>query len=429
MPRETADRLNVEDIGFTGESLNLEVTNNSQEPRTKNPSFIQGNNMTCLLLDPIGGVSGDMLLGALCDLGVDVNTISETLHTSGLENFNLSYQKEQDDGGMVYGKCHVETEEGKTHRHLHDIVKILDDADLSERVRKNAKSIFVRLAEAEAAVHDMDIESVHFHEVGAMDTIIDVLGTCIALDTLDVEKIFYTSFKTGFGTVECDHGVMPVPAPAVAELLKGFRVKPMQAEGEMTTPTGAAIVTTLAESSVNGIEGILRKNGTGCGQKKFDNLPNILRAQIFDTSRADEYIEMIETDIDDDTPEMVSMLKSTLWQYGACDITSFPVNMKKSRIGTRLNIACSPDKTTDLVNALFKNATTIGVRIGTFRRFTLKREEVDVDTSYGSVRAKKVYRPNGVETIPEADDCEKKAREHNVAPRLIYAEAHNWEKA
>ena len=385
--------------------------------------------MTCLLLDPIGGVSGDMLLGALCDLGVDVKTISETLHASGLENFNLSYQREQDDGGMVYGKCYVETGEEKTHRHLHDIVKILDDADLSERVRQNAKRIFKRLAEAEAAVHDMDIESVHFHEVGAMDTIIDVLGTCLALEALDIEKIFYTSFKTGFGTVECDHGVMPVPVPAVAELLEGFRVKPMQAEGEMTTRTGAAIVTTLAEGPAGGIEGTLKKSGTGCGQKQFDNIPNILRAHIVETSRADEYIEMIETDIDDDTPEMVSMLKNTLWQKGACDITSFPVNMKKSRNGIRLNIACSPEKTNTLVDALFKNSTTIGVRIGTLRRFTLKRELVDVETSYGTVHAKKIYRPEGVETIPEADACEKIAIEYNVSPRQVYAEAHKWEKA
>lgn len=385
--------------------------------------------MNCLLLDPVGGVSGDMLLGALCDLGVDVASITETLQAAGLENFNLSYQREQTDGGIVYGKCCVETAEEKTHRHLLDIVKIIDEADLSARVRNNSKRIFERLAEAEATVHGTDIESVHFHEVGAMDTIIDVLGTCVALEALNIEKIFYTSFKTGFGTVECDHGVMPVPVPAVVELLEGFRVKPMQAEGELTTPTGAAIVTTIADSAAGGVEGILRKSGTGSGQKKFENLPNILRAHIFDTNRADEYIDMIETDIDDDTPEMVSMLKNTLWQNGACDITFFPVNMKKSRTGIRLNIACSPDKTSDLVNALFENSTTIGVRIGTLRRFTLEREEVDVETPYGTVHAKKVYRPDGVETIPEADACEKIAREHDVSPRRIYAEAHKWEKA
>lgn len=368
-----------------------------------------------------------MLLAALFDLGASPERVKKALKTVDIGDFQLEFRRRKDSGGILYGHCKIELEEQYTHRHLSNILKLLDSMEISARVRRQASDIFHRLAEAEAAVHGIDKEKVHFHEVGALDTIIDVVGACIALEELAVDKIFYTSFKTGHGTVKCAHGILPVPVPAVAELLKGHRVTRVPEQGEMTTPTGAAILTTLAETDDKELSGTLLATGNGHGQKDWQTVPNILRAQLLESESPDvSQVEMLETDIDDDTPEMLGLLMEKLKEEGALDVTATPMTMKKSRPATRISVL-SPLKLKDkLAQLIFSHSSTIGIRINRCQRLELPRQSVRVETQFGSVEGKKIQRPNGVEIVPESRSCAETAAEQGVTPRRVYCEAHRW---
>ncbi|MBD3233666.1 MAG: nickel pincer cofactor biosynthesis protein LarC, partial [candidate division Zixibacteria bacterium] len=263
-----------------------------------------------LFFDPITGASGDMILGALLDLGIPLKEVENAIRSTGLREFEIEFNRITDHTGITAGKCSVKIEESHHHRHLSDIEKIIDAGEFSEGINKTARAIFRRLAEAEAKVHNISPEKVHFHEVGAVDAIVDILGSVIAIDYLKPEKIYCAPLKTGRGTVKCAHGEMPVPAPATVELIKGFPAINLPIDMELTTPTGAAILTTLSEGDITGRSFVIKNVGYGIGSRKLEGRINGLRVMEIelDEHSSREMVDIIETDIDDESPEVIAAL-------------------------------------------------------------------------------------------------------------------------
>ena len=380
--------------------------------------------MKSIFFEPVGGASGDMILGALLDLGADPERIVNILRAAGVTGFSLKFAHTEPDPGIQYGRCLIETEPQHQHRHLRDLLDIADKAEVNDRVRQRATAIFTKLAEAEAAVHDMPIDKVHFHEVGAVDTIVDVLGACIALEELEIDHIYCSEMKTGKGIISCSHGTLPVPVPAVTRMLAGHLVEPLDIAAELTTPTGAAILTTLSAGNWRGKAGQFVKIGTGHGQRDLKPLPNIIRAMLMEepdctAEKEEEKVEVLETDIDDQSPELTAMLCDTLRQAGALDVTLTQIIMKKGRPGVRLTLLAEAAKANELVRLLFKHSSTIGIRQHHCTRHTLKRRNTTVPTEYGEVSIKVVERPDGPDAKPEAESCLELARQAGVPPARV----------
>lgn len=378
--------------------------------------------MRSIFFEPVGGASGDMILGALLDLGASPDRIVSILRAAGITGFSLKFARTGPAHGIQYGRCLIETEPQHQHRHLRDLLDIVDKAEVSDRVRHRATAIFTKLAEAEAAVHDMPIDKVHFHEVGAVDTIVDVLGACIALEELEIDHIYCSEMKTGKGTISCSHGTLPVPVPAVSRMLAGHLVQPLDIAAELTTPTGAAILTTLSAGNWRGKSGRFVKSGTGHGQRDLESVPNIIRAMLMDDpeyASQHEEVEVLETDIDDQSPELTAMLCDSLRLAGALDVTLTQVIMKKGRPGVRVTILAAADKTDEIIRLLFTHSSTIGVRQHRCQRHVLKRRSASVHTEYGEVNTKVVERPNGPDAKPEAAACLALARKAGVSPARV----------
>ena len=377
--------------------------------------------MKAIFFEPIGGASGDMILGALLDLGASAERIIDTLKAAGVQGFSLSFERAGEPHGIQYGRCHIATEPQHEHRHLKDLLQIVECADVKPRVRERATAIFTRLAEAEAAVHDMPVEKVHFHEVGAVDTIVDVLGACIALEELGVDAVYCSELKTGKGSITCSHGTLPVPVPAVAQMIAGHWVEPLDIEAELTTPTGAAILTTLTEGNWRGKPHRLLRIGSGHGQRELQKVPNIIRAAWveLETDSVGETIEILETDIDDQSPELTAMLCDTLRDTGALDVTLTQIIMKKGRPGVRLTVLARTEQVAELTKLILTHSSTIGIRQHQCRRRVLKRGATNLSTPYGDVKAKTVERPNGTDVIPEAEACRELADKSGVSPKEI----------
>ncbi|MCP4634344.1 MAG: nickel pincer cofactor biosynthesis protein LarC [candidate division Zixibacteria bacterium] len=377
-----------------------------------------------LCFDPITGASGDMILGALFDIGVPVDLVDQKVRSTGLSEFELSFDRITDHTGITAGRCSVTISESHHHRKLPDIEKIINSGDFSDDIKEVAIKIFTRLAKAEAKVHNISIDKVHFHEVGAVDAIVDILGAAIGIEYLKPEKIYCSPLKIGRGTVKCAHGIMPVPAPATAELIKGFPVIALPIDTELTTPTGAAILTTISEGDFSNRQMIIKKIGYGLGQKEFENRTNAIRimeVEFTDDSASDE-IDIIETDIDDESPEITASIIEKLLESGAIDASIQPVVMKKGRTGSRLTILSPNGKTTDIANCLFIHSSTIGVRIHSARRIILPRSSIQVKTRWGEVTAKKITRPDRIEIVPEFEICRKIADENNISIREVMQE-------
>ncbi len=382
--------------------------------------------MAILCFEPVAGAAGNMILGALFDLGVSPDQVDQTLRSAGLHDFEIKFQRKTSHG-ISCGYCEVTTDETHAHRHLPTILDIIERTDTGDRAKSRACAIFRRLAEAEAAVHQISPEKVHFHEVGAVDAIVDILGSCIALDLLQVDHIYCSSFRIGKGTVKCAHGTLPVPAPATVRLLEGFPVTRLDIQSELTTPTGAAILTTLSEGDWAGLDYRLMKSGIGIGTRQFAQIPNAIRAFLGETLPEAHGVEVLETEIDDQTPEATAAVCERLRQAGALDVNLIPCQMKKGRPGIRLSVVCTPGTATALADILFAHSSTIGVRLSRTCRLTLPRQETCVPTRWGDVRAKRIERPSGVEITPEFDACSQIAREHNIPIRHVMCEAHCWE--
>jgi len=379
-----------------------------------------------ILFDPVGGVSGDMLLAAMFDLGVPTDTVVQALEPAGIGAFEVVFERRPGPDGIVAGFCEVRTTEHDEqhephgHRGLQQIETIIDRVSTTVRAKNRARSVFRRLAEAEAAVHGIAVDDVHFHEVGAVDAIVDIVGGCVALEHLAVDTVCCTGFKVGTGTVTCAHGVLPVPAPATVRLLEGFPVTHTGIEQELTTPTGAAFLTTLSSGALPPGPCRLAATGTGHGQRQNSTLPNVLRAYLLGTAEHGILVDVLETDIDDDSPETTATLPDLLRAEGALDVTLTPVLMKKGRAGLRLTVLTDPGDTDRVADVLLTHSSTIGIRVHEARRICLPRQQLTVATPWGDVAAKRVQRPDGTaETIPEFESCRTIAVAHNIPVRRV----------
>ncbi len=380
--------------------------------------------MKVICFDPVAGAAGDMILGALLDLGVPVDAVDQGLRSTGLDGFEITFEREEYAMGIAAGKLRVSTEESDQHRNLADIEAIIEKGDFPQRLKDRALSIFRRLADAEATVHRIPVEKVHFHEVGATDAIVDILGTAISLEFLDIDAIFCGPIPVGRGAVTCAHGELPVPAPATVELLIGHPVVRLDQDKELTTPTGAAILTALTQGDWSGRPMVIRKVGSGRGSKDLEGMPNIIRAFLadMDLEGLSQEVDVIESDIDDDTPEALSELADVLREAGALDVTLMPVMMKKGRTGFRLTVVCRKGDAGRLSSVMFQHSSTIGVRLHTVRRLVLPRSNVTVTTGWGDIKAKRIERPDRVEVVPEFEECKRIAHEQNISVREVMQE-------
>lgn len=376
--------------------------------------------MKICYFDAFSGISGDMTVGALLDAGADWSGLETALKSLNLDaSFRLEKTKRK---GIAASKFSVQFSEQKKHRHLPHIEKIILAGNLSERAKQNALAVFRRLGEAEAKSHDVPLEKVHFHEVGAVDSICDIVGACVALDLLGVEEVRSSPINVGSGTVNTEHGVLPVPTPATAELLKDRPVYSTGPETELTTPTGAALVATLA-SGFGGLPPVrVLSQGFGAGDKDFQMQANVLRVLIGEPTGATEStsVTMIEANIDDSTPQVLGYALERLLEAGALDVTLTPVFMKKNRPATLVSVMTVPELVDELAAILFAETSTLGVRILQAERRVLARDTARVETRYGTVRVK--FAENGA-FAPEYDDCRQAAKTHGVALRTVMAEA------
>ena len=376
--------------------------------------------MKICYFDSFSGISGDMTVGALVDAGADWNALEGALHSLQLgASFRLEKTKRK---GIAASKFTVDGGEQKAHRHLPHIEKIISSGDLTDRARNNALAVFRKLGEAEAKSHAVPIEKVHFHEVGAVDSICDIVGACAALDLLEIEEVRSSRINVGSGTVHTEHGVLPVPAPATAEMLRGLPIYSAGPEAELTTPTGAALISTLA-TGFGGPPAIrMLSQGFGAGDKDFPGQANVLRVLVGEKTHAAEAItvSVIEANIDDSTPQVLGYAMDRLFAAGALDVTLTPVFMKKNRPASAISVLAEQDKIECLAAILFAETTTLGLRVTQAERRVLARSMAEVETSHGKVRVK--YTACGSFT-PEYEDCRRIAAEKNVPLRTVIAEA------
>jgi len=361
-----------------------------------------------------------MLVGALADAGADPEAITSAINSldSGAV---ISFEKVKR-GGIGATKFHVAAGESHVHRHLSHIVKMIEKGELSSRARRNAIAIFRRLGEAEAAVHQTPIEKVHFHEVGASDSIADIVGAAVAFDVLDVDTVVCSPLNVGSGTVKTQHGILPVPAPATALLLVNAPVYSRGPAAELTTPTGAAVAATLAERfGVLPPMKVLR-TGYGAGTHEFPEQANVLRVIIGEPTGALEALQVavLEANIDDMSPQVVAYATERLFEFGALDVMLSPCFMKKGRPGYLLRVIAKPEDREALAQVIFSETSTLGLRIYAAERRVLPRTITEVDTPYGKVRVK-VSGEGGY--APEYEDCKRLAVASGVALKHIIAEA------
>lgn len=374
--------------------------------------------MICYI-DAFSGLAGDMLVAALADAGADRDAITRALQSLATEGaFTWEQVKRR---GMSAAKFHVTVTETPKHRHLTPILKMIDAADLPAPVKAAAGRVFQALGEAEAQAHGVNIEKVHFHEVGAVDSICDIVGICMGLHLLNVDKIYCSAINTGSGTVNTEHGVLPVPAPATARLLEG---KPIYARGpalELTTPTGAAIVAALAEGFGAMPAMTVRSIGYGAGDHDFKEHANIVRVMIGEAAAIPEStaVDVIEANIDDASPQVIAWATEKLLEAGALDALVLSAQMKKNRPGIVLQVIAPPEKREELIAVIFRETTTLGIRFHTSERRVQLRDWVEVKTTHGAVRIK--TSPAGF--TPEYEDARKIALETGVPLKEILTEA------
>ncbi|MBI2688736.1 MAG: nickel pincer cofactor biosynthesis protein LarC [Acidobacteria bacterium] len=374
---------------------------------------------TCYF-DAFSGISGDMTVGALLDAGADGPALLDALNSL---NLGASYSFEKTKRrGIAATKFHVDGGEQKAHRHLPHIVRIIENAArLSDQTKQRSLAVFNALGAAESKIHNQPLEKVHFHEVGAVDSISDIVGACYGLELLNVGEIYCSPINVGSGTVETDHGTLPVPAPATAELLVNKPVYSKGPEMELTTPTGAAIVAALASGFGSMPAMSIISTGFGAGTKEFPGQANVLRAVIGERTHAVESttVTVIEANIDDSTPQMLGYAMDRLFAAGALDVTIQPLLMKKNRPGSLLSVITRPEEQEALAKVILEETTTLGLRMFTAERRVQSRSEVTVDTPYGKVRMK--VTPQGAS--PEYDDCRALAAEKGVPLKKVLAEA------
>ncbi|MGB6624919.1 MAG: nickel pincer cofactor biosynthesis protein LarC [Candidatus Acidiferrales bacterium] len=375
--------------------------------------------------DCFSGISGDMVLGALVDAGAELGALEREMRKLRLTGWTISAERVKRKA-IAATKVHVEAGASHHHRHLSDILKMIDEAGLTTKAAERARNIFQRLGEAEAKVHNIPVEKVHFHEVGAVDSIIDIVGAAIGFDLLGIDSFACSAMDVGGGRVETEHGVLPVPAPATAELLRGVPTFSSGVQKELVTPTGAAIATTLATSYGKIPAMQLKAVGYGAGSADLAEQANVLRILIGESvekqtgTHWDAPVAVIEANVDDMSPQIYGYFAEQALAAGALDVFSSPVQMKKNRPGQLITLLCEPANRDRLIDLIFRETTTIGVRTHEVFRRTLERQSVAVETPLGTVRMK-VARMNGtlLNAAPEYEDCQRIAAEKGVPLKQV----------
>jgi pyridinium-3,5-bisthiocarboxylic acid mononucleotide nickel chelatase len=379
--------------------------------------------------DCFSGISGDMVLGALVDAGADLPAIEAELRKLGLESWSISAAKVKR-GEIFATQVKVQTGEGHHHRGLSIILQRIENANLAPRAAERARRIFTRLAEAEAKVHQVPVEQVHFHEVGAVDSIVDIVGAEIGFELLGIDEFSCSALDVGAGQVKTAHGLLPVPAPATVELLKGAPMFTSGIAKELVTPTGAAIATTLATRYAEFPEMTLKAIGYGAGSTDLIEKANVLRILIGETAVSergefwDAPVTVIETNIDDMSPQIYGYFVERALEAGALDVFSSPLQMKKNRPGLLVTMLSEAHNVSRLIDLAFRETTTIGVRTYEVRRKTLARESLTVETPFGGVRLK-ISRMHGsvLNATPEYEDCRRIAEQKNIPLKDVLAAA------
>ncbi|MCA1623007.1 MAG: nickel pincer cofactor biosynthesis protein LarC [Acidobacteria bacterium] len=403
--------------------------------------------MKTLYFDCFAGASGNMILGALVALGIDKNELIEKINLLNVSRFEIVF-REVDRSGIKAFHVEVKVADENTHRHLHTIEKIINNSRLSDLVKKRAVAIFTKLAEAEAKVHGIETEKVHFHEVGAMDAIVDVVGACIGFEMLGIEKFACSKIHVGSGFVNMAHGKFPVPPPAVSELLQNVPIYSTEIEGELITPTGAAIISTVCESFGIISNFKIEKTAYGAGTREYESFPNVLRLFLGETENAsdkkskslDEVVAkenktsnkyeyetgnliLLETNLDDNSPQTLGFVMERAFESGALDCWFTSIQMKKNRPATLVSILCEREKREVLSELLFTETTTLGIRVLEIERNSLPREIVKVQTEFGEVDVK-IARFGGkfVNAKPEYEQIRKIALKSNKTIKEIETE-------
>jgi pyridinium-3,5-bisthiocarboxylic acid mononucleotide nickel chelatase len=435
--------------------------------------------MKILYLDCQSGISGDMTLSALIDLGANITYITDHLEKLPIDSFSLNvkqvvkkgisskqlvlhfdepvehhhhhdhneeqHEHNHESGDHTHDNHH---EHDHHHHHLHDdhhhhnghhhhehrkastILKMIEDSHLPARVKERSLSVFQVIAEAEGKIHGMNPKEVHFHEVGAMDSIIDIIGVCLALESLGVDKIIASPVPTGHGKLMMAHGLYPIPAPATAEILKGVPLADFHVKGELTTPTGAGFLKALTHEYGNIPPLPIENIGYGAGKKDFEH-PNVLRAILFNAKETAqrEQISVLECQLDDFTGEALGYLMEKLLGQGALDVYFTPVTMKKSRPGTLITVLAKPEKVFSLEELLLRETSTFGVRRSEWSRRILSREIKEVETAYGKINVK-IGKLDGdiIKVFPEYEDVKKASYQHNVSFVEVYSEVEQVSK-
>lgn len=375
--------------------------------------------------DCFSGISGDMTLGALIDLGVSVDWLQNELSRLPVRGYQLSTRPVMRSGIQATGVS-VDIQDAGDSRNYRNIRLLLEDCVLSDGVKSTSLAVFERLARAEADIHGCALEKVHFHEVGGVDAIVDIVGTALCLEKLGITEVISSPLPLGSGFVDCQHGKLPVPAPATIEILKDVPVYGTEVKSELVTPTGAAIITSLAQHYSRMPDMQVLKTGYGAGQRELPDRPNLLRIMVgtlldWTAGLPSDQIMVVETCIDDMNPEFFGFIMERLFGDGALDVYWLPIHMKKNRPATLVQVLCEEASLDRLVHRLLSETTTIGVRYYKAARKRLVREQVTIQTSFGEVQVKRVKEVDGSERlVPEYDVCRAIALKRNLPLRLVY---------
>lgn len=405
--------------------------------------------MKQLYLDCRSGISGDMTLSALIDLGADIEYIKNHLEQLPIDPFTLNVKQvnkkgisskmldlhfeNEANGHHHHSDTHLHDHDDHSHHHDHfhrkasTIFEMIENSELPRRVKKRSMAVFQVIAEAEGKIHGVSPHDVHFHEVGAMDSIIDIIGVCLALENLAIDKISASPVPTGFGKLVMAHGLYPIPAPATAEILTGVPLANFQVEGELTTPTGAGFLKALAEEYGHIPPLTIEKIGYGAGKKDFAH-PNVLRAVLFQPTSKPiqrEFITVLECELDDFTGEGLGYIMEKALSEGALDIYFTPITMKKSRPGTLITVLTKQEHSGHIEELLLRETSTFGVRKSEWSRRILSRSFAKVETPYGEISVKIGYEAEEVYKIsPEYEEVKKAAIQYNIPFMMVYSIVH-----
>ncbi|NCO24568.1 MAG: nickel pincer cofactor biosynthesis protein LarC [bacterium] len=387
--------------------------------------------MRIAYFDCFSGISGDMFVGALLDAGLKIEILEKELNKLNLSGYQLEVNKVLKKG-ISASQFKVKIQEKGVERRFKDILNILEESKLDEEIKNEVKKIFFKIAEAESKIHQEDIEKIHFHEIGGLDSIMDISSAVIGIKALEIKEIYSSPLPLGQGLDQCAHGILPLPAPATLELLKNIPTYSGGMESEMVTPTGAAIISTLTKDFGERPLMKIEKIGYGAGEREF-SIPNLLRVSIGekilrDRDLMDGYVHdealLIETNIDDMNPEFYNYIMDELFSQGALDVFLTPIQMKKNRPAQMLSIIVYEQNLKEILEVLFSESTTLGVRIKEVKRLKLTQANFIAETKYGKIKVKVGVFKEDIKTIaPEYQDCQKIAQQYQVPLKEIYEEA------